>query len=46
MLLLDGDVPALGPFVLPGNNFHVYDYALFWSAIRGDAEQRMDAWQR
>jgi hypothetical protein len=46
LLLLDGDIPALGPFVLPGNNYHVYDYALFWSAIRGDAERRMGAWQR
>jgi hypothetical protein len=39
-LLLRGDIPALGPFVLPGNNYHVYDYALFWSAIREDAERR------
>jgi hypothetical protein len=39
-------VPALGPFVLPGNNYHVYDFALFWAAIRSDAERRMDAWQR
>ena len=46
LLLLDGDVPALGPFVLPGNNYHVYDFALFWAAIRRDAERRMDAWQR
>ena len=23
-----------GPIVLPGNNYHVYDYALFWGAIR------------
>ena len=46
LLLLDGDVPALGPFVLPGNNYHVYDFALFWAAIRSDAERRMDAWQR
>lgn len=46
LLLLDGDVPALGPFVLPGNNYHVYDYALFWAAIRSDAERRLAAWQR
>jgi hypothetical protein len=45
-LILDGDIPALGPFVLPGNNYHVYDYALFWSAIRNDAERRLRAWQR
>ncbi len=46
LLLLDGDMPALGPFVLPGNNYHVYDYALFWAAIRSDAERRLAAWQR
>ena len=44
LLLLGGDIPALGPFVLPGNNYHVYDYALFWSAIRQDAERRLKAW--
>jgi hypothetical protein len=46
LLILDGDVPNLGPFVLPGNNYHVYDYALFWGAIRRDAERRLAAWQR
>ena len=44
-LLLGGAVPAMGPYVLPGNNFHVYDYALFWSAIRTDAKRRLAAWQ-
>lgn len=46
LLLLEGDIPNLGPFVLPGNNYHVYDYALFWAAIRRDAERRLAAWQR
>jgi len=46
LLLLNGTIPALGPFVLPGNNYHVYDYALFWAAIRNDAERRLKAWQR
>jgi len=45
LLILDGDIPPLGPFVLPGNNYHVYDYALFWSAIRQDAERRVAAWR-
>ena len=44
-LLLSGAVPSLGPYVLPGNNYHVYDYALFWGAIRRDAERRLNAWQ-
>jgi len=46
LLLIDGQVPPLGPFVLPGNNYHVYDYALFWSAIRGDAWRRAEAWRQ
>jgi hypothetical protein len=46
LLLLDGDIPPLGPYVLPGNNYHVYDYALFWAAIRADAEGRVAAWKR
>jgi hypothetical protein len=46
LLLLDGQIPAMGSFVLPGNNYHVYDYALFWGAIRRDAERRLAAWHR
>ena len=46
LLILDGMAPQLGTFVLPGNNFHVYDYALFWGAVRRDAERRLVAWQR
>jgi hypothetical protein len=45
LLIVDGDIPPLGPFVLPGNNYHVYDYALFWGAIRRDAERRLAAWR-
>jgi hypothetical protein len=45
LLILDGDLPKLGPYVLPGNNYHVYDYALFWGSIRRDAERRLAAWQ-
>lgn len=46
LLVLDGVPPQLGSFVLPGNNYHVYDYALFWGAIRRDAERRLAAWHR
>jgi hypothetical protein len=45
LLILDGMPPQLGSFVLPGNNYHVYDYALFWGAIRRDAERRLAAWR-
>lgn len=27
-------------FVLPGNNYHVYDYPLFWANLRADVERR------
>jgi hypothetical protein len=27
--------------VLPGNNYHVFDYALFWANVRADAEARL-----
>lgn len=46
LLIVDGELPALGPYVLPGNNYHVYDYALFWGAIRQDAIRRTTAWHR
>jgi hypothetical protein len=46
LLIVDGKVPSLGPFVLPGNNYHAFDYALFWGAIRQDASRRMAAWNR
>lgn len=43
--LLIGENPAdLGAYVLPGNNYHVYDYALFWSNIRADAARRLDSY--
>lgn len=44
-LLIDGDVPNLGPYVLPGNNYHVYDYALFWLSINQDMRMRLIAWR-
>ena len=44
-LLIGGAVPALGPYVLPGNNHHVYDYALFWGSIRADIERRLAAFR-
>ncbi|MEO8547332.1 MAG: DUF3089 domain-containing protein [Sphingomicrobium sp.] len=44
LLMIDGAIPPLGPYVLPGNNYHVYDYALFWDAVRADALGRVAAW--
>jgi len=39
-ILLIGSPPDLGPYALPGNNYHVYDYNLFWANIRVDALRR------
>ena len=46
-LLIGGTdaLPAMGPYALPGNNYHVYDYALFWANIRADAERRLAAYR-
>ncbi len=38
--------PDLGPYVLPGNNWHVYDYSLFWANVRADAVRRLAAWKQ
>lgn len=36
---------SLGTLVLPGNNYHVYDYPMFWANVRADALRRLAAWQ-
>jgi hypothetical protein len=42
--ILDIGAPPAGfnSFVLPGNNYHVYDFPLFWANLRADAERRVD----
>lgn len=42
-ILLIGQPPQIGPYTLPGNNYHVYDYSLFWGDVRADAARRMAA---
>ena len=44
-LLLIGSPPQLGPYVLPGNNYHVYDIPLFWANVRADVKTRVQAWK-
>ncbi len=44
--LLIGEAPDLGSYVLPGNNYHVYDYSLFWANVRADAARRMAAFAK
>ncbi len=43
-LLLIGDPPKMGSYVLPGNNYHVYDIPLFWANTKADVERRARAW--
>lgn len=45
-LLMIGEGPDVGPYVLPGNNYHVYDYSLFWANVRADAAKRLAAFRR
>jgi hypothetical protein len=46
LLVGDNDaLPKMGPYALPGNNYHVYDYALFWANLRADAERRLAAFE-
>lgn len=46
-LLLIGDPPDLGSsagaYVLPGNNYHVYDIPLFWANTQADVNRRVRA---
>lgn len=43
-LLLIGSGPEIGPYVLPGNNYHVYDIPLFWKNVEQDVNRRARAW--
>lgn len=44
LLILTDPAPDMGPFVLPGGNYHAYDVQLFWANVRADAESRVNAW--
>lgn len=44
VLVLGGE-PEMGPFVMPGNNYHAYDIPLFWANLRDDFARRVAAWQ-
>ncbi|MFL0357096.1 DUF3089 domain-containing protein [Erythrobacter sp. GH1-10] len=44
-LLLIGAPPEMGSYVLPGNNYHVYDIPLFWANTQADVVRRVQAWE-
>ncbi|GGD98913.1 hypothetical protein GCM10011529_01330 [Polymorphobacter glacialis] len=46
--ILDIGAPPAGfnAYVLPGNNYHVYDFPLFWANLRADIERRVDRYQQ
>ncbi|UOR15368.1 DUF3089 domain-containing protein [Qipengyuania aquimaris] len=43
-ILRIGSPPDLGPGVLPGDNYHVYDIPLFWKNLQEDVLRRVRAW--
>ncbi len=45
-LLVGENAPDMPAYVLPGNNYHVFDYALFWANTRTDAAARLAAFLR
>ena len=42
-LLIGAPPEGITSYVLPGNNYHVFDYALFWANVRADAARRLGA---
>lgn len=44
--LMVGPPPPMGPLVMPGNNYHVYDIPLFWANLAADAHRRTAAWHK
>ena len=45
LLLIGAPPPGYGAYVLPGNNYHVFDYALYWANLRADAARRLAAFR-
>ena len=45
-ILMIGEPPkGFDSYILPGNNYHVYDYPLYWANARADVEARVNAWE-
>jgi hypothetical protein len=46
ILSIGAPPPGFGEYVLPGNNYHVFDFPLFWANLRADAERRVDRFRQ
>ena len=46
ILTIGNSPPDFGQYVLPGNNYHVFDYSLFWANVRADAARRLATFKR
>jgi hypothetical protein len=44
-LLIGGPPKGISAYVLPGNNYHVFDYSLFWANVRADATRRLTSFE-
>lgn len=44
LLLISPTPKRRGRYILPGGNYHIYDYSLFWANIRADVEARLSAY--
>lgn len=44
LLLIGAPPEGYDGYVLPGNNYHVFDYMLFWSNLRADVARRARAY--
>lgn len=45
-LLIGGPPKGISAYVLPGNNYHVFDFSLFWANIRVDAGRRLKVFEK
>jgi len=45
-LLIGAPPEGIGSYILPGNNYHVFDYSLFWANVRSDARRRLAAFEK
>ncbi len=44
-LLIGPPLEEMKSYVLPGNNYHVFDFSLYWANIRADALRRLAAFE-